>query len=161
MKTEEIKGGAGAQVYVYDFDGAESGGITIVFHGTNDWTRATQTFTTGDDAEGRVNFRVYGSTGTAWFDDIRILEGAFGAKTLHTRRFSKALVVVRPSQPAVGWGDGTAIDYDLDGTYRPLQADGTLGEGRGRGRMERPGFSSAEVVGVRAGREDDIRLGLS
>ncbi len=128
VKTEEIKGGAGAQVYVYDFDGAESGGITIVFHGTNDWTRATQTFTTGDDAEGRVNFRVYGSTGTAWFDDIRILEGAFGANTLYTRRFSKALVVVRPSQPAVGWGDGTAIDYDLDGTYRPLQADGTLGE---------------------------------
>jgi hypothetical protein len=35
---------------------------------------------------------------------------------------------VRPSAPAIGWGDDTAIGHDLEGTYRPLQPDGTLGE---------------------------------
>ncbi len=128
MKTEEINGGAGAQMYVYDFEGAQTGGIAIVFHGTNDWTHVSQSFTTADDLEGRVNFRVYGSTGTAWFDDIRIVEGLFADTILYLRRFTNALVVVRPSLPAAGWGDETAIEHDLDRVYRPLQPDGTLGE---------------------------------
>jgi len=54
-------------------------------------------------------------------------EGEQLDKVLYVRRFSNALVVVRPSQPALGWGDDTAIQYDLDGRHRPLLADGTLG----------------------------------
>jgi len=79
-------------------------------------------------AKGRVTFRVVGASGTVWFDHIRIVEGVVADTSLYTRRFSNALVMVRPAQPALGWGDDTAIEYALDGTYRPLQADGTLGD---------------------------------
>ncbi|MCD6360794.1 MAG: hypothetical protein J7M38_07995, partial [Armatimonadetes bacterium] len=102
MKTENITGGQGAQMYPYAFDGAAGGGIRMVLHGTNDWTHMSQTFKTADDVEGRVNFRVYGSTGTAWFDDLRLTEGADADVVIYARRFSKALVLVRPSEPALG-----------------------------------------------------------
>jgi len=128
VKTEDLEGGEGAQIYLYDFEAAQTGGISIVFHGTNDWTYVTQSFTTADDTWGRVTFRVYGATGTAWFDDVRIVEGLFADTILYQRRFTNALVLVRPAEPVVGWGDDTAIQYDLDGSYRPLLADGTLDE---------------------------------
>jgi len=127
MRTENVRGGQGAQLYVYGFEGAQTGGISLVMHGTNDWTLVRQVFRTGDDPEGRVTFRIYGSTGTAWFDDLRIVEGAVVEQLVLTRRFANALVVLRPSVPAIGWGDDTAIDYPLDGAYRPLNADGGLG----------------------------------
>jgi len=128
MRTQGIAGGAGAQLYLYDFEGAQTGGISIVMHGTNDWTLVRQVFRTADDPEGRVTFRVYGSTGTAWFDDLRITEGAVIEQLLLTRRFANALVVLRPPMPAIGWGDETALDYPLDATYRPLSVGGALGE---------------------------------
>lgn len=128
MKTEEITGGQGAQMYAYDFDGVSGGGIQMVLRGTSDWTRMSQTFKTGDDGEGRVNFRVYGSTGTAWFDDLRLVEGAHADTVVYSRRFANALALVRPSLAALGWGDDTAIDYKLDGRYRPLDVNGGLGE---------------------------------
>ncbi len=128
MKTEALEGGQGAQLYAYEFDGAQGAGISIVMHGTNDWTPVSQVFRTGEDGRGRINFRVYGSTGSAWFDDLKLVEGAVAPQILLTRWFFNALVLVRPGEPALGWGDETAIDYPLEGAYRPLQADGTLGE---------------------------------
>ncbi len=128
MKTEEIAGGSGAQMYPYDFDGAAGSGISMVLFGTNDWTYMSQTFSTGEDIEGRVNFRVYGSTGTVWFDDLRLVEGAHADVVVYSRRFENALVLVRPPVAAVGWGDDTAIEYELDGLYRPLDIDGVPGE---------------------------------
>jgi len=128
MRTQNITGGAGAQIYPYGFDGAQGAGIGIVMHGTNDWTPVSQVFRTGQDPHGRVTFRVYGSTGTAWFDDLRLTEGATAPQVLLARHFANALVLLRPSMPALGWDDETALDHPLDGSYRPLQADGTLGE---------------------------------
>ncbi len=128
MRTDNVQGGQGAQLYLYDFEGAQTGGISIVMHGTNDWTLVRQVFRTADDPEGRVTFRVYGSTGTAWFDDLRITEGAVIEQLLLIRRFANALVVLRPPVPAIGWSDDTALDYPLDGTYRPLSVDGGLGD---------------------------------
>lgn len=128
MKTEEIIGGAGAQMYAYDFDGASGSGLSIALHGTNDWVRMSQTFRTADDGEGRVNFRIYGSTGTAWFDDLRLVEGVHEDTVIYSRRFENALVLVRPAVPAAGWDDGTAIEHELDGSYRPLDANGEPGE---------------------------------
>lgn len=127
MKTREITGGQGAQIYRYDFEGAQGGGISIVMFGTNDWTPVRQVFRTGDDPEGRVTFRIYGSTGTAWFDDLRIVEGACAEQLLLARRFERALVLVRPAVPALGWGDDTALEYAPGGSYRPLGYDGVLG----------------------------------
>lgn len=128
MKTENVVGGQGAQIYPYDFEGAQTGGISIVMHGTNDWTQVRQVFRTGDDPQGRISFRIYGSTGTAWFDDLRLVEGMLVEQIIFRREFTNALVLLRPSLPAAGWGDETAVVYPLNGTYRPLQVDGTLGE---------------------------------
>jgi len=128
VKTEDLTGQWGAQIYVGDFAGAKPGGTGVGFNGTNDWTQVIESFTTAHDAWGRVTFRVVESTGTAWFDHIQIVEGFYADTILYTRRFSNALVLVRPAQPALGWGDETAIDYALDGTYLPLEADGTLGD---------------------------------
>jgi len=128
MKTNRIEGGQGAQIYPYEFDGAQGASISIVMRGTNDWTPVSQVFRTGEDGSGRITFRVYGSTGTAWFDDLRVVEGAVAPQAVLQRRFERALVVLRPAVPAIGWSDETAIEYALDAPRRPLQADGTLGE---------------------------------
>ncbi|MGD9497691.1 MAG: putative glycoside hydrolase [Armatimonadota bacterium] len=128
MKTLNVSGGHGAQLYLYDFEGAQGTDISIIMHGTTDWTQVRQVFRTGDDAEGRVTFRIYGATGTAWFDDLRITEGAAAEQVFLTRRFQRALVVVRPAMPAIGWGDDTAVNYPLPASYRPLRADGDLGD---------------------------------
>lgn len=138
MKTEAIEGGQGAQIYPYEFDGAEGGGINIIMRGTNDWTPVSQVFRTGDDGHGRINFRVYGSTGVAWFDGLRLVEGAVAPQVLLERRFTNARVILRPAVPALGWGDETAIEYALGANHRPLQADGTLGEPTDTARL-RPG----------------------
>jgi len=91
MKTDNISGGQGAQIYVYDFEGAETGGIGMQMGGTNDWTRVHQCFTTAEDAWGRVTFRISLSTGTAW------LPGRGGHP--HTRK------VRTPTQSLQGnWG---------------------------------------------------------
>lgn len=128
MKTEAIEGGHGAQIYPYEFDGAQGAGIGIVMHGSNDWTPVSQVFRTAEDGHGRISFRVYGSTGTAWFDDLRVVKGAVAPQVLLERWFWNARVLLRPAVPALGWGDDTAIEYPLEGSYRPLQADGELGE---------------------------------
>ncbi len=127
VKTQDIAGGQGAQVYPYEFDGATGADIGIVAHGTHDWTRMVQVFRTGDDAEGRINFRIFGSTGTAWFDDLRLVEGDFGDWRVLARDYEKALVLVKPFAGG-SFGDDTATTHPLAAPMRPLHADGTLGE---------------------------------
>ena len=127
VKTEGISGGQGAQVYPYEFDGAEGAGIGMVLHGTHDWAELAQVFTTGDDPEGRISFRVYGSLGTAWFDDIRLVEGAHGPWRVLGRDFENALVLVKPFT-GVSFGDESSSTHALPEPMRPLHADGSLGE---------------------------------
>jgi len=123
IKTEGVVGTPGAQVYPYEFDGVEAGTITVT--GTEDWTRQVLCFSTGDDAEGRVNFRIYGATGTAWFDDMRLTEGTDAPWKVPGRRFSGALVLVRPY--CGGDWEARGDPVDLPGPMRPLAADGSLG----------------------------------
>ncbi len=47
----------------------------LTWTGTQDWTEQRLVLRTADDAEGRINFRIYGARGTAWFDDLRLVEG--------------------------------------------------------------------------------------
>ncbi len=124
IKTQDVKGSPGAQVYPYEFEGATGGFITVT--GTTPWRRYLMAFRTGDDPKGRINFRIYGATGTAWFDDIELREGLHLPWVVYGRRFSKALVLVRPF--AGSYGEEQAREFALDAAYRPLRADGTLGE---------------------------------
>lgn len=123
-KVDRVTGAPGAQVYAYEFDGAQGGMLT--WQGTRDWREQRMVFTTADDAEGRINFRIYGATGTAWFDSIRLVEGAAVRQRVFARRYTKGLVLAKPY---VGgpFSDETATTHKLPGQLRPLQVDGTLG----------------------------------
>lgn len=123
MRTENVVGRPGAQVYPYEFEDAPvTGMITVV--GTTPWRRYSMTFTTGDDATGRINFRMFQATGTAWFDDIAVFEGVHLPWRVMARRYERALVLLRP--PVGGHGDDTAREFGLDMNYRRLHANGTL-----------------------------------
>ena len=124
IKTEGI-GGQGAQVYPYGFEGMVGGGF-LVATGTTDWRRYSVTFTTGAGTHGRISFRVYGTKGAAWFDDLALVEGMESSVTVYGRSFEQGLVLLRPF--AGGWGDDTAKELPLPAPLRPLSADGAPGE---------------------------------
>ncbi len=127
IRTENLAGGQGAQIYPYEFEGAQGGGINIVVHGTTDWKLYSTVFKTGEDPEGRINFRVYQSTGRAWFDDLSLVEGAYYAWKVLGREFTRGLVLVKPTPGGGDYGEQTESVHDLGGTYRRLKMDGTLG----------------------------------
>jgi len=123
-KTDHVEGRPGAQVYPYEFKGVKVGMLT--WTGTKDWSEQRLVFRTGDDAEGRINFRMYGATGTVWFDDIWLVEGMAVASEVFGRRYTKGLVLVKP--PVGGeYGDPTATTHRLPDPLRPLHVDGSLG----------------------------------
>ncbi len=124
-KVKDILGGQGAGVYPYEFEEAKGGGA-LTWKGTHDWREMRTLFTTGTDAEGRISFRVYGATGTAWFDDIQLYEGAVMRERIFARKYTRGLVLAKPY---VGgpMGDETRTQHKLPGTFRPLKVDGTLG----------------------------------
>lgn len=127
IKTRDIVGNPGAQVYPYEFDDAKGAGPAISVTGTTDWKRYRQTFTSSDDAEGRINFRVFGATGTAWFDGLELVEGTVYTETVFARKFTKGLVLIRPFAGG-DYGDKTSSIVQLPAPLRPLNADGTLEE---------------------------------
>ena len=126
IKTEGLVGNPGAQVYPYEFDGAGGGGM-ITVTGTTDWKQYSIGFATADDPEGRINFRMYGATGTVWFDDIVLVEGGETPWKVFAREYTRALVLTKPSCSGK-WDASTATEHKLPGAFRPLLADGSLGE---------------------------------
>jgi hypothetical protein len=75
IKTENVTW-EGAQVYPYDYDGVIDASKWIRVEGTTDWTSYSMQFSTGaDPSKARINFRLKHATGTAWFDDINLVEG--------------------------------------------------------------------------------------
>ncbi len=124
VKTDGVIGDPGAQVYLYDFEGAGPTAM-LTWTGTRDWTEQRLVLRTAEDAEGRINFRIYGASGTAWFDDLRLVEGVAVRQQVYTRRYSKGLVLVKPYAGG-SFGDETASVHKLPGEYRPLRVDGTL-----------------------------------
>ncbi len=127
IKTENVHGSPGAQVYPYEFAGAAGASQEITITGTTGWKRYRQVFTTGDDATGRINFRMFDATGTAWFDDIELTEGAIFTDAVFAREFTKGLVLIKPRSGG-GYDDATASPVKLPAPLRPLRSDGTLGE---------------------------------
>ncbi len=124
-KTEAVSGAPGAQVYPYEFEGA-SRGNTMTWTGTRDWTEQRVVIRTAEDAEGRINFRMFGATGTVWFDDVRLIEGMAVRQQVFARRYTKGLALVKPYVGA-GFGDDTATVHKLPGVFKPLRVDGSKG----------------------------------
>ena len=126
-KTDGISGEPGAQVYSYEFEGMGQQNM-MTWSGTQDWTEQRVVIRTADDAEGRINFRVYGATGTVWFDDVRLIEGVAVRQQVFARQYAKGLVLVKPYTEGT-FGDDTATVHKLPGImFRPLHADGSVGE---------------------------------
>ncbi|NOZ20058.1 MAG: hypothetical protein GXP25_03110 [Planctomycetes bacterium] len=121
IKTKDVTGGVGAQLYAYAFKGAQGMSARTCAMGTTPWRRYVSTFTTGEGARGRVTFRIW-AVGEAWFDDIQLVEGAFTPWTVLARDFEKALVLVQ-----LGGQYDRTITHDLPGTFRLLGRDKTLG----------------------------------
>ena len=124
-KVDRVRGEPGAQVYPYDFDDMKPGMMT--WTGTQDWSEQRLTFTTKDDPDGRINFRLYGAKGTVWFDDIRLVEGIAVRQQVFARKYTKGLVIVKPNAGG-SFANETASTHLLDGEFRPLHADGSLGK---------------------------------
>ena len=99
----------------------------MTWTGTGDWTERRVAFRTADDGEGRINFRMYGATGTAWFDDLRLVKGIAVVARVYARRYTRGLVLVRPNTGG-SLGDDTATIHALPEPLRPLGVDGALGE---------------------------------
>ncbi len=125
VKVDHIEGVPGAQVYPYEFDGVH--GAMLTWTGTHDWQEQRVAFRTAKDGDGRINFRVYGATGTAWFDQIRLVEGMAVRQEVFARRYTKGLVLVKPYAGG-SFGPETATAYHLETPLRPLRLDGTPGD---------------------------------
>lgn len=125
VKTENVGGEPGAQVYPYGFGGPRPFGM-LTWSGTHDWMQQRLVFQTGDNAQGRINFRLYGASGTAWFDDLRLVEGEAVKEQVFARRYTKGIVLVKPYVGG-SFGDETATAHKLPEPYRLLRADGALG----------------------------------
>jgi hypothetical protein len=124
IKTQTVRGGIGAQVYPYDFTQASTSPVAMLsVTGTTDWTRHEMTFTTADDAEGRISFRISEALGTAWIDDVRLTEGAPPVVTpIFVREFTKGIVIVRPPD-GTDFSDATNTQLQLPSSMQPLRAD--------------------------------------
>lgn len=75
VKTEGVAGAAGALFNIHGLGRAE--GATPGLQGTRDWQRVEKTFDSGNRNRVTINalFGGWGtSTGTAWFDDIALIE---------------------------------------------------------------------------------------
>lgn len=126
LKTSQVTGSPGAQVYPYEFSDATGASLQITVTGTTGWTRHRQMFTTGADTTGRISFRMYGATGTAWFDDLELVEGTRFTHAIYAREFSRGLVLVKPYIGG-SYGDETSFAVKLRRTLRPLNSDGSSG----------------------------------
>ncbi|MCK4966261.1 carbohydrate binding domain-containing protein, partial [bacterium] len=98
LKTENLHSGNGLQVYPHEFEGADGAGVDIQVDGTTDWLEYKQIFKTGADTEGRINIRMSNSVGTAWIDDIHLIEGAVSSQKVYARNYTKGLVLIRPNE---------------------------------------------------------------
>jgi hypothetical protein len=125
-RTDNVSGEPGAQVYSYEFEGAGRHNM-MTWTGTKDWSERRVILRTGNDGEGRINLRMYGATGTVWFDDVRLLEGVVVRRQVFARRYTKGLVLVKPYVGG-SFGDDTGTVHKLPGAFRPLRADGSAGD---------------------------------
>ena len=125
-KVNQVTGRPGAQVYPYEFEGARGGGM-LTWQGTHEWREQRTVFKTAADVEGRINFRMYGATGTAWFDGLRLVEGVAVRYRVFARQYARGLALVKPYLGG-SFGDDTGTTHKLPGTFRSLRVDGTLAE---------------------------------
>jgi hypothetical protein len=128
VKTLNISGPyqfSGANFYPYDFSDSfpKITGCMRSLKDTNDWTFLYCTFTTGNDVEGDIYFRIQFGTGTAWFDKIELREGI--PRIVLGRKYSKALVLVRPrAEEKSDYQD--RVKYKTRNIYHQISAGGSI-----------------------------------
>jgi len=91
--------------------------------GTHDWTTISGSFRTGNNVDGSyIALMIYNGKGTAWFDDVSLVEGSLPETAgIFAREFENALVLVRPEQFSE-----KKVSMQLESEYFPLESDGTF-----------------------------------
>ena len=134
IKTENVTGGGGAQVYPYDYGGVIDATNWIRVEGTTDWTYYSMQFTTGaDPSRARINFRLFNATGTAWFDNIKLYNDTDGdsiADVDEIEIYGTDPTMFDTDGDGIGdgdelafWGDNWNVDYDSDGLNNLIDVD--------------------------------------
>jgi hypothetical protein len=130
IATEQLEGDGGAQIYPYGADDITYIDNWEVFlRGTLPWTFSSFVFKTGKSGQVRINFRIKGAKGIAWFDNIFLIKGSYPNWKVFRREYKNAVVLVKVGPSTPGPGDGQPIRVDPGGnSYSPLRWDGSLGE---------------------------------
>lgn len=91
IKTSGVSGQA--SVIVRFYGGSSPGStITLTDSGTANYTLRSQTFTTGSTADSmEIILQLTGSSGTAWWDDIELIDNSTGLSALYNGGFESPL----------------------------------------------------------------------
>ena len=130
----------GAAIYIYGGAGGVTGGGSVgIPGGSYDWTFVNTVFTTGSDLGDSRNLQTaariytvnYGTAGTAYFDNIKLEEGAYPKNYIYARNFTNALVLLKPVPAGISdLGNNSATTIDLGAYFQPLNSNGSLGQPR-------------------------------
>ena len=118
VKTEEVAGAAGGLFNIHGLGRAE--GATTGVRGTHDWQQIEKTFDSGHRTQVVINalFGGWGtSTGTAWFDDISLVEMGSAAAVDRVLEFVQQYVNGVDGDPAAavppGFADAEVIELGV------------------------------------------------
>ena len=106
-KTKDLKGARGAQFNVHN-----AGARTEAVTGTKDWTFLSVEFDSGDETELEINC-LYGgwgaATGTAWFDDVSLVDLGAGATSTAAADGATERIVARNAGHNLAMPDQLAL----------------------------------------------------
>lgn len=130
IATDNLTGAGGAQIYPYGEDNVQDidNAVNVYFRSTEAWRFFSCVFKTGESGNVRINFRVRNAIGTAWFDNLFLVEGSYPYGKVYSRTYEKGLVFVKIGANDNFARNDQAATIDLDDEYKLLRYDATLSE---------------------------------
>ena len=113
IKTENVSEGQGASLSILNMP-AQTQGLA----GTNNWTRVSLSFNSGSNESVVVRAQLGASTGTAWFDDLRLTP----VRPDGTHPRWKILVLIYDKTDAIVMGTG-GVSYHMVGSMTPAEVE--------------------------------------
>ena len=113
IKTENVSSGPGATLSILNMP-AQTKGLT----GTNNWTKVSLSFNSGSSPNAVIRAQLGASTGTAWFDDLRLT--AIRPDGTHPRW--KILVLIYDKTDAIVIGTG-GVSHHMVGAMTPAEVE--------------------------------------
>lgn len=111
IKTENVSSGPGATLSILGMPAQTQG-----LFGTNNWTRVSLSFNSGSSPNAVIRAQLGASTGTAWFDDLRLTP----IRADGTRPRWKILVLIYDKTDALVTGTG-GVRHHMVGAMTPAE----------------------------------------